>query len=443
MPPERPSISEIGTAFAAGLSPVKLVQDCLDRIATSNGTIKAMILVDADGALEAARSAETEIRAGRSRGPLHGIPVAVKDMIDVEGWPTTAGSRLFAGRIAQTDATCIANLRAAGAIIIGKTNLHELTVGPFDNAWYGKVVNPLDPARGTGGTSSGSAAAVAAGFCVAAIGTDTGGSNRSVAAATGLVGFKPTNGLIDPAGALPTASSLDTIGPIAACIGDIRLMTEAMLGRSLGPPHATRPLDDITLALCPDLYATDIDPTIERSYQAWTDRLRRSGLRVVERPFAHQDEFVRAGITILMHEFAEHYGHMIEASPDRVGTPVLAFLAEARAVSPADLAAARVAREQAKAQRDRLMDGVDVLAIPTTPGLGPRLSDELTRVGDMQVPYGMAGGRFRRWANMLGMPALALPLPTDEALPASIQLAALPNDDSVLLELAASIAEAG
>ena len=181
---------------AAGFRPWKSWKRCLDRIRQLNEQIRAMIFVDEAEALEAALQAEREIRSGQKRGPLHGVPIAVKDVIDVKHWPTTAGSRLFENHIAQETAICIANLQAAGAIIIGKTNLHELCVGGHENPWYGKVANPLDPDRGTGGTSSGSAAAVAAGFCLAAVGTDSGGSNRSPAAATGLFGYKPTNGLI-------------------------------------------------------------------------------------------------------------------------------------------------------------------------------------------------------------------------------------------------------
>ncbi len=270
------TIAQMRDGFADGVSPVKVVEGCLQRIAEQNAENRALIYVAEDEALEAARAAETALRSGERLSPLHGVPIAVKDVIDVRGWPTTGGSRLFGSTVAGRDAACVANLRAAGAIIIGKANLHELTAGNHDNPWYGMVVNPLDPRRGTGGTSSGSAAAVAAGFCVAAIGTDTGGSNRSVAAATGLVGFKPTYGTIDPDGTLPTAPSFDTIGPIASSIADARAVHYAMRG----VPEPDMPdidLADITIGICPDLYQAAVDPVVAAAHEIFLRRAEKGG----------------------------------------------------------------------------------------------------------------------------------------------------------------------
>lgn len=426
-----------------GLSPVAVVQGCLDRIARNDATINAMIHVDAEAALQAAALAETEIRTRGRRGPLHGIPVALKDMIDVAGWPTSAGSRLYGRRPADADAACVANLRAAGAIIIGKTNLHELTLGPHDNEWYGKVANPMDPTRGTAGTSSGSAAAVAAGFCAVAVGSDTGGSNRSVAAANGLFGFKPSNGLIDAAGTLPTAASLDTIGPIATCLADVRTTVEAM---HAGPLSRARPArqwraDDITIATCPEIYGTAVDPVVEEAIAGWLDGCRQRGARIVARRFDDLPAFVDAGLTILLFEFARRYGAEIDAHPDRVGTAVRSALQQARAISGTRCEQARSVRRRAIERLPELMHGVDLLAVPTAPGLAPRLSDEMTEVGDLEVPFGLAGGFFRRWANMLGMPALALPVASGRKFPASLQLAALPGQDALLLDMAGALIE--
>lgn len=440
----RLSVSELAAAIDEGLSPVSIVEECLSRMDAHDGAINAIIYRDPGQALEAARRAETEIRANGRRGLLHGIPVAVKDMIDVEGWPTTAGSRLHDGRIAGRDAACVANLKAAGAIIIAKTNMHELTLGTHDNPWFGKVANPLDPSRGTAGTSSGSAAAVAAGFCAVAIGSDTGGSNRSVAAANGLFGFKPTNGLIDPAGSLPTATSLDALGPIATSIEDIRSTTEAMLGRSL-PEHGTQravPVEKMSIAVCSDLYDAELDQSVAIAVANWLGACRDRGVSIIERAFPEQKAFVQAGLILLLHEFAESYGAQIDAAPDKVGSAVHAMLDHARRYSAQDVAAARATRQTAQGQLGDLMDGVDILAIPTAPGLAPRLSDEMTRVGDAHVPFGMTGGTFRRWANMLTMPALAIPIPSRDVFPASVQLAAQPGADRALLDMALSLPNA-
>ncbi|WP_261330430.1 amidase [Rhizobium leguminosarum] len=425
------TIAEAQGSFLEGLSPLNIVKACLDRIQECNDKLGAMIFVARSDALEEAQEAEAAIRAGKRIGPLHGIPVAVKDMIDVRGWQTTGGSRLFDGDDAVSDARCVANLRSAGAIIIGKTNLHELTAGNHDNPWYGKVVNPLDQVRGTGGTSSGSASAVAAGFCVAAIGTDTGGSNRSTAAATGLVGFKPTNGVIDPTGTMPTAPTFDTIGPIARNVADARLIHFAMAGIDL-PEAKSVSVAGMRIGLCPKLYAAAVDPAIATAHDAFLASAQRAGAQIQVLPFQFAREVRETGLTILMYEFTVHYGQLVEANPERVGAAVRDFLSNGASISAAAYQSALASRAQMQSEFERMSLGIDVLATPVVPGLAPRLSDELTAVGEDFVPYGLAGGHFRRWANFFGVPTLAMPIPMPGALPASIQITTPKNSESYL-----------
>ncbi|MBZ9989523.1 amidase [Mesorhizobium sp. BH1-1-5] len=429
------SLQETSDKIAAGLSPVKIVEGCLERIHELNGQIRAMIFVSEADALDAAMRARDEIRSGHRRGPLHGVPIAIKDVLDVENWPTTAGSRLFGDRIAQNTAACVAALQAAGAIIIGKTNLHELCVGGHDNPWFGKVVNPLDESRGTGGTSSGSAAAVAAGFCAAAIGTDTGGSNRSPAAATGLFGYKPTNGLIDTNGVMSMAPSLDCVGVLARSVSDVRLVTEVLAGKRLSPSANAHveSRDSITIGVCPDLLGAPVDRTVEIALAPMLDHPK---VGTIEVAFEDSETFVTVGMTILQYEFAKTYRDPIERNPDLVGDAVRAFLQDSIRISGDAYGKAVEIRDNVRRQFLKKMAGVDVLAIPTAPGSAPRLSDELTQVNGEMVPWGLAGGRFRRWANMLGMPALAAPLEVPNDLPVSVQLAALPGQDAALLDVA-------
>ncbi|WP_159948645.1 amidase [Rhizobium sp. 18065] len=428
------SIARIQRDFADGLSPVAFVEGCFARIERSNDACKAMIFVGRDEAIDDARRMETELRSGRSRGPLHGIPIAIKDVIDVKGWPTTSGSRLFQDHVAADDAACVKNLRAAGAVIVGKTNLHELTAGSHENPWFGKVTNPLDPSRGTGGTSSGSAAAVAAGYCVAALGTDTGGSNRSTAAATGLVGFKPTNGRVDVAGVRPTAPSLDTIGPIANSIEDARLVHFASQGGDV-PQREVVELAGLRIGLCPDLHAAAIDPVVADAHAGWLRTLEEAGACIQHLEFPLAERVKDAGLTILQFEFAEQYAHLIGSKPEAVGNQVRSFLAAGVAINTATYEMALAFRAEACEAFQQVMSEADLLAAPVAPGLAPRLSDEMTAVGVDVVPYGLAGGTFRRWANFLRLPTLAMPLKTQGRLPASIQISTRPDTDAKLFSV--------
>lgn len=421
------TIADVSEAFERGLSPVALLQGCLDRIEDSNAIYNAMIFVGHRGALEDARRAEVELLRGERRGPLHGVPIAIKDVIEVRGWPTTAGSRLFEGQPANADAACVARLREVGAIIIGKTNLHELTAGGHDNPWFGKVINPLDTTRGTGGTSSGSAAAVLAGYCIAAIGTDTGGSNRSTAAATGLVGYKPANRAIDNSGVRPTAPTLDTIGPIAACVEDAWLVHSAMKGAG----HADLTVFDLSgarIGFCSDL-SGEVDTTVTDAHDRWKRSIVTAGASIIELDYPLADEVKQAGWIILSYEFASQYAHIVDAHPDHVGASVKAFIADGLLIGERDYRNALAFQTVARREFEHMMASVDFLATPVAPGLAPRLSDEMTRVGSDYVPYGPAGGTFRRWANVLGIPALAMPLPTEGKLPASIQISTLSQKD--------------
>ena len=437
------SIEEMSDQIASGLSPVEIVESCLERIRELNQQIRAMIFVDEADALEAALQATREIRSGHRRGPLHGVPIAIKDVLDVKHWPTTAGSRLFGDHVAPATATCIANLQAAGAIIIGKTNLHELCVGGHENPWYGKVANPLDPSRGTGGTSSGSAAAVAAGFCAAAVGTDSGGSNRSPAAATGLFGCKPTNGLIDMGGVMSIAPSLDCVGVLARSVRDVRLMTEALAGKRLTSSARasgdSKTRTSITVGICPDLVGDAVDTSVDIALAAMLDGPE---VRTIEITFDDREAFVAAGLTILQCEFARTYRDAIEQKPDMVGDAVRSFLQDGIRISASAYDGAIEIRNDVRGRFLEKIVGLDAFAIPTAPGSAPRLSDELTEVNGEMVPWGMAGGRFRRWANMLGMPALAIPLLVPDGLPVSVQLATLPGQDADLFDLAEMLTSA-
>src|SRR5271167_1500954 len=213
------------------LSPVELTRECLARIERLNPVLNAFITVTADLALEQARQAETEIVAGNYRGPLHGIPIGLKDLLDTAGARTTAASNQFLDRVPAEDAELVKQLRQAGAVILGKLNLHEFAFGVSGIvSAFGAVKNPWNPERITGGSSSGSAAAVAAGMCVAAIGTDTAGSIRCPAALCGIVGHRPSPGLLSAKGIIPLSRSFDTAGPMTRTVRDAAALLQVLAG---------------------------------------------------------------------------------------------------------------------------------------------------------------------------------------------------------------------
>src|SRR5499426_1937318 len=220
------TVETLGRAIAARkISPVEATRECLARIERLDGRIHAFITLDPEGALASAQALEAELASGRSRGPLHGVPLAYKDLCHVPGLPTSCGTKTREYFTAPVECTAAARLRDAGAVTLGKLNMTELAMGPFgDNAHHGDVHNPWKPGHCSGGSSSGSAAAVAAGFALATLGSDTGGSIRLPAACCGVVGFKPTHGLVPADGVFPLAPSFDTVGPMARTVEDCAAM---------------------------------------------------------------------------------------------------------------------------------------------------------------------------------------------------------------------------
>ena len=232
---------EIGAAYAAGtLSPVELVGALLDRIGTLDPKLNAFIRLDAEGAMQAAAQAQAELAAGRRRGPLHGVPVGIKDIIDVAGLPTTGHSKILLGNIAKADAPVVQKLRGAGAIIMGKLSTHEFAIGgPSFDLPFPPARNPWNPEHHPGGSSSGSGAGVAAGLFPLALGTDTGGSVRNPASACGIVGLKPTYGLVSRRGVFPLSFTLDHVGPLARTAADTALLLDAIAGYDAGDPGSS------------------------------------------------------------------------------------------------------------------------------------------------------------------------------------------------------------
>ncbi len=407
------------------------VATSLAAIARDNHRIRALTHLDAAGA----RARAVAVDAARGEKPLLGLTFVAKDQIDVAGLPTGGGSRLFPEVPATTDAACVHALQAAGAVVLAKANMHELAVGSARNPWFGQVINPLSPDHGTGGTSSGSAAAVVAGFCDFALGTDSGGSNRSVAAAVGIYGYKPTNGTVSLDGVLPVAPTLDTLG-ILAPDGVTLAKAFAALGGEASVAPAT--LEGVVIALPTGLYGV-VDISVQEALNRALDAIRAGGGRVVAMEVRGAEALAQAGRIILRHEFARHYGQDIAARPEQVSPEVRAFVQSASAVSFAEYEEAKGLALEHRAIWHRQLDQFDAMLAPVAPGLAPRLADEHTQVNGQWVPYGMAGAEFRMWANTIGIPAVAVPVRLADGLPASVQLAARPKADGALIGLAAAL----
>ena len=346
--------------------------------------------------------------------PGDGVRVAVKDAIDVAGVVTTVGSPAVADEAepAAVDAACLAGLRAAGARIVGKANLHELAFGGTGvNPWYGTPVNPLDPTRIPGGSSSGSAVAVAAGEADVGIGTDTAGSVRTPSACCATVGLKTTHGRIPLDGVWPLAPSLDTVGPMACDVAGV------VLGMQLLEPGFS--VDDPPARRVGRVRLPRTDPVVD----AAIDRLlAAAGIDVVEVPLPGWVDADQAARCVLFAEAWRSDGHLYERAPDRLGADVRARLEEGRAIAPADYDAALAHRGAWRAELARALDTAEVLALPTLRMLAPRLDGP------------PADTRFANAAvNLAGNPSLALPAPTGGHLPAGVQLVGRHRSESMLL----------
>jgi aspartyl-tRNA(Asn)/glutamyl-tRNA(Gln) amidotransferase subunit A len=415
------------------ISPVELARECLARIERLNPTLNAFITVTADLALEQARQAETEIIAGNYRGPLHGIPIGLKDLFDTAGVRTTAASNQFRERVPAEDAELVRQLKRAGAVIVGKLNLHEFAFGGSGIvSAFGPVKNPWDVERITGGSSSGSAAAVAAGMCVAAIGTDTAGSVRCPAALCGVVGHRPSAGLLSADGIIPLARSFDTAGPMTRTVSDAAVLLDVLAGSQI-----TASLEESVSALRVGVpragFFDDLEPDVAFCVEQALAVITKLVTKVC-------DVLLEVGghRTIFNAEIYEYHETLVTSHPELYDSRTLPRVLHCAGISATDYIQAwrDLAAERTRALE--LLEQVDVIVTPTVPVSAPRLSELAS----------LEAGELRRFEmkyllsntapfSVLDWPSVSLPCGfTREGLPVGLQISGKPGTDAAVLSLA-------
>jgi aspartyl-tRNA(Asn)/glutamyl-tRNA(Gln) amidotransferase subunit A len=446
----RKTVWELSAAIAAGtLSPRELTDALLARIAAATAS-NAFVTVCADEARRDADRLTEELARGRRRGPLHGIPLAVKDLTDTAGLRTTYGSSLFRDHVPTVDADPVARLRAAGAIVLGKTNTHEFACGvTTSNPHYGATHNPWRHGYVPGGSSGGSCAAVGGGLVPLATGSDTGGSIRIPSALCGTVGLKPTHGRVSLRGTYPMAASCDHVGAIARSARDCALALNAMAGFDPADPWSRRfPQEDFTrdlerplggrrIAVAPDFRPCPLAAGVDAALARACDALRALGAEIVPVTLPSSDEVLFAAMLVLVETYTQH-AQQLAAHPDAYGADVRVQLEFAKGFDATTLVQAQYARERvAQAVELVVTDRADALLLPTAPVEAPAIGAEFVELRGQAMPITLVLAAYTLLHNLVRLPTVAVPAGLgDGGLPTSVQLATAAGREALALNVA-------
>ncbi len=438
---------------ARKVSSHELVSASLARIAELNPKLNAFITVTGDEALRHAQRCDDELAAGRDRGPLHGIPVALKDNFFTKGVRTTDGSKLFADHVPDYDSAVAEKLHEAGAVVIGKTGLHELAYGvTSNNAHFGAICNPHDPRCIPGGSSGGSGAAVESGMVFMAMGSDTGGSIRIPAAYCGTVGLKPTFGRVSRYGMFPLGYSLDHAGPLTRTCRDAVETLNAISGYDpRDPSSSTRSaenvrleeplyLKDLKVGYCEEFFFERLDPDVDKAVNQALRKIEERGATVIRVKLPDISAINTAARVILLAEASAwlepyHLNRRSEISPE-----VLALLDQGRLISGTAYVNAQRARRMLQREFARVWKHIDVLFTPTIPMGAPPIGASTVTLGGVDEDVRMATTRFVRPFNVLGVPALSVPCGiTAKGLPIGVQIVGAPHAERRVLTAGAAV----
>lgn len=434
------------------VSPVEITRACLARIEVLNPALNAFITISEESALSEARRAESEIQRGEWRSPLHGIPIGLKDLIDTAGVKTTGGSALFKERIPQEDAPVVKRLREAGAVFVGKLNMHELAFGPTTQktSYFGRVRNPWALEHISGGSSGGCGAAVAAGLCYAALGSDTGGSIRQPASFCGIVGLKPTYGRVSTRRTIPVSWSADHIGPMTRSAVDAAIVLRAIAGYDKNEPTSfDMPVEDygaaatspgklrMRIGVPREFFYSDLDVEVKRATEDALATLEILGGEIRE---AVVD--VSMDRTVIQAEAYTYHAENIQRHPELYLPETLAKLKLGAGIDMGSYIKARLALDQHRRQCPKIFANLDVLVTPTVPVTPPRGSEIPTKFEEIMLKDSLMWRNTRPF-NLSALPTISIPCGfTKTGLPIGLQLSAAPWQEAAVLRLAQAYEQA-